>query len=85
MEKYEYTPKGVCSTKMIFEIDGDIIRSVEIKNGCAGNLLGISKLLKNKRIDEILEAFDGVQCHTRGTSCPDQIAQALKQYRNSKV
>lgn len=76
--KYEYKPKGVCSQKMTFELEGEIIQNVDIQGGCPGNLLGISKILKGKNYHEVIEAFEGVKCGVKSTSCPDQIAQALK-------
>lgn len=82
METFVYQPKGVCSSKMEFEMDGDVIRSVQIQGGCSGNLQGICRILRNKTIDEVLEAFDGVKCGFKATSCPDQIAAAMKQYRS---
>lgn len=82
MEIFEFKPKGVCSSKMVFEMDGDIIRNVTITGGCNGNLTGISRILRNKTIDEVEEAFAGVRCGMKPTSCPDQIAKALLEYRN---
>lgn len=82
MEIFEFKPRGVCSSKMVFEMDGDIIRNVTITGGCNGNLTGISRILRNKTIDEVEEAFAGVRCGMKPTSCPDQIAKALLEYRN---
>ena len=59
METFVYRPKGVCSREMRFEMDGDIIRNVTIVGGCAGNLLGISRIIKDKKISEVLDAFRG--------------------------
>lgn len=81
MRKYVYQPKGVCSKLMEFEIENDRIKSLKVTGGCSGNLRGISSILREKSVDEVIEAFDGIQCGVRPTSCPDQIAQALKQYR----
>ncbi|MFI3283904.1 MAG: TIGR03905 family TSCPD domain-containing protein [Erysipelotrichaceae bacterium] len=75
---FEYTPKGVCSSKMKFEVEGDIIKNVVITGGCPGNLLGISRILQGKNYHEVIESFEGVRCGGKPTSCPDQIAQALK-------
>lgn len=80
MEKFEFTPKGVCSRKMIFEIEGDTIQSLEVVGGCNGNLKGISSLVKGRKIQEVVDALDGIQCGMKQTSCPDQIAQGLKTY-----
>lgn len=81
--KYTYIPTGVCATKFDFDISNNIIKSLKITNGCPGNTLGISKLIVNRNIDEIIKLFDGIDCRNRGTSCPDQIAKALKQYKNN--
>ena len=81
MSTFEYTPKGVCSRKMIFDLDGDIIRYVEVIGGCNGNLKGISSLLKGQNVNEIISRLEGITCGPKSTSCPDQIAQALKAYK----
>ena len=81
MSTFEYTPKGVCSRKMIFDLDGDIIRSVEVICRCNGNLKGISSLLKGQNVNEIISRLEGITCGPKSTSCPDQIAQALKAYK----
>ncbi len=76
---YEYTPKGVCSRKMIIEIDDGIVTDVQIMGGCNGNLKGISSLVKGMPVDEVIERLEGISCGFKGTSCPDQLAQALKE------
>lgn len=81
MSTFEYTPKGVCSRKMIFELDGDTIQSLEVIGGCNGNLKGISSLVKGQKIDDVIARLDGITCGPKTTSCPDQIAQALKAYK----
>lgn len=85
METFVYKPKGVCSQEMRFEMDGDIIRNVTIVGGCAGNLLGISRIIKDKKISEVKEAFEGVRCGLKPTSCPDQIAHALEAYEHEHL
>ncbi len=79
--KYTYNPQGVCSIQMVFEIDGDIVKSIQIIGGCPGNTLGISNLVKGKKIDEIISLLKGIPCGAKGTSCPDQIALALQEYK----
>ena len=82
---FEYIPNNVCSRKYTFDIDEDnIIRKCEIIGGCQGNLAGISKLIIGMNIDHVIERFEGTDCHQKGTSCPDQIAKALKSYKESK-
>ena len=75
---YEYTPKGVCSRKMIIEIDDGIVTDVQIMGGCNGNLKGISSLVTGMPVDEVISRLEGISCGFKGTSCPDQLAQALK-------
>ncbi len=84
MTKFSYTPEGVCSSKMNFTIEGDIIRNVEIIGGCPGNTLGVSKLCAGKNIDEVMDLLSGIPCRNRGTSCPDQLAKALLNYKKKK-
>ena len=78
MEEYKYEPQGVCSSGMIIQLEGDIIKKVQIIGGCAGNTAGVSKLVEGMNIDEVIEKLKGIPCKTRGTSCPDQLAKALK-------
>ncbi|MBR2676630.1 MAG: TIGR03905 family TSCPD domain-containing protein [Solobacterium sp.] len=81
METFVYKPKGVCSTEMRFQLDGDVISGLEVINGCNGNLKGISALVKGRTIDEVIGCLDGIKCGFKQTSCPDQMAQALKAYK----
>ncbi len=84
MSHYEYVPKGVCSTKMIFEINEDnTIESLQVERGCNGNLKGIAALVKGQNIEEVANRLDGIQCGMKNTSCPDQIAKALRAYNNN--
>lgn len=76
--EYRYKPEGVCSREMIFDIEGDIVKSVKIIGGCAGNTVGISSLVKGMKIKEVIEKLKGIPCGYRGTSCPDQLAKALE-------
>ncbi|MFI3321898.1 MAG: TIGR03905 family TSCPD domain-containing protein [Rikenellaceae bacterium] len=75
---FSYTTSGVCSKKINIEIENDTIVNVKFEGGCQGNLSGISRLVKGKKIDEIAELLSGVDCSGRGTSCPDQLSIALK-------
>ena len=76
-------PKGVCSQLMDIEVEDGKIESVKITGGCSGNLQGISSLLKGMDVDEAISRMEGIRCGIKATSCPDQIAQALKQYKNA--
>ena len=74
----QYTPKGVCSRRMTIEVDEGVIRSVEVLDGCHGNLQGISRLLEGMTVEEAVRRMEGIRCGRKPTSCPDQLAQALK-------
>lgn len=76
---YEYTPKGVCSKKMMIEIKNGVLTDFKVAGGCSGNLQGISALVKGMKVDDIITRLDGIQCGMKGTSCPDQLARALKE------
>lgn len=79
MEKtFEYIPSGVCSRKIVIHYDGDTITKMEIEGGCNGNLKGIGALLVGMKIDDVIERLSGTKCRMKDTSCPDQIARALK-------
>ena len=73
-----YTPTGVCSRKMTIEVEEVIIRSVEVLDGCNGNLQGISRLMEGMTVEEAIRRMEGIRCGRKSTSCPDQLAQALK-------
>ena len=75
----EYTPRGVCSRKMRVEAEDGIIRRVEVVGGCNGNLQGISRLVEGMSVEEAISRMEGISCNGKGTSCPDQLAKALRQ------
>lgn len=79
--EYRYRPQGVCSSEMIIDLDGEIIKSVKIVGGCAGNTVGVSKLVEGRTIDEVINLLKGIPCGYRGTSCPDQLAKALEEIK----
>ena len=68
---------------MDIEVEDGKIESVKVTGGCSGNLQGISSLLKGMDVDEAISRMEGIRCGVKATSCPDQIAQALKQYKNA--
>ena len=74
-----YRPKGVCSRLMRVEVEDGIIRQVEVQGGCSGNLQGISRLLVGMPVQQAIERLEGVRCGGKPTSCPDQLAKALRQ------
>ena len=78
----EFKTKGTCSAKINFEIEDDILKSVEFTGGCNGNLKGISALVEGMNIHEVIKRLEGITCGFKSTSCPDQLATALKDYLN---
>ena len=80
---YETSPM-VCSQEMRFEIEADTVRSVKILGGCPGNLIGISRLVSGMKIKDVIDRFEGISCAGKPTSCPDQMARALKKYLAEK-
>ncbi len=80
--EYRYTPsEKVCSQEMIIEIEGESIKKVTIQGGCAGNTVGVSKLIEGMQINEAIKRLKGIQCGMKGTSCPDQLATALEEIK----
>jgi len=77
---YIYNTKMTCSKQIRIETEGDIITRVEFVGGCTGNTQGVARLAEGRKIDEVIDLVKGIQCRG-GTSCPDQLAQALMQIR----
>jgi uncharacterized protein (TIGR03905 family) len=75
---YQFTPSGVCSQNIVFEIEDGVVKGVAFYGGCNGNLTGLSRLIENMPVNEAIEKLSGISCGGRPTSCPDQLAQALK-------
>ena len=81
-QRITYVPQGsVCSKLMIIDAKEGIIEQVQIVGGCHGNTQGLSKLLVGMEVKEAIRRLEGIDCRERGTSCPDQMAQALKQIK----
>ncbi len=75
----DYVPRGVCSQAIHVDLDGDTIKNVQFVGGCAGNTQGISRLVRGMKVDEAISRLEGITCGYKPTSCPDQLARALKQ------
>ena len=78
-----YKTHGTCSKEIQFEIEDNIIKEVRFIGGCMGNTQGVAALVKGYDVDEAIRRLKGIDCHGRGTSCPDQLALALEQYKSS--
>lgn len=81
---FKYKPKGVCATEMTFVIDNDIIKKVQIVGGCPGNSEGVSRLCIGRNINDVINLLKDVRCGNKISSCPEQLAIALQQYKQSK-
>ena len=80
MERYKTS--GTCSREIIFEVEDNKITSLQFVNGCAGNTQGVARLAVGRDIDDVIALLSGVKCRN-GTSCPDQLAKALIEYKNT--
>ena len=80
MEHITYTPVGVCSRRINIDIENDVIVNAEFVGGCSGNTQGLCALLKGMDINDAVKRLEGIRCGFRPTSCPDQLANALKGY-----
>lgn len=78
MKTITYTPKGVCSRRMEIDVEDGVIQAVRIVGGCNGNSKGIASLLVGMTTEEAIRRMEGIRCGLKPTSCPDQLAQALK-------
>lgn len=85
MMKYSYETKGVCSSTITFEVDGDKVKNIKFVGGCNGNLKGIAALCEGMNIDEVIARLDGIRCGFKATSCPDQLAKALEACKHKNV
>ncbi len=76
---HKFTPKGVCSRSITFDLNDGIISNVSFYGGCNGNLKGIAALAEGKEATQVIEALKGIKCGFKSTSCPDQFAKALEE------
>ena len=85
MEHISYTPRGVCSRHIDIDLENGLITGVKISGGCAGNTQGVARLLVGMTVEEAISRLEGIRCGFKPTSCPDQIAQALRKYLEDKT
>ena len=83
MKTFSYETHGVCSKRIDIEIEGDVIVSAKFQGGCSGNTQGVAALVAGMKVDEAIERLEGIHCGPRPTSCPDQLARALKESKNA--
>ena len=82
--QYVYNTKGTCSAQIIIDIENNKIENVTFVGGCNGNLKGIASLIKGMELEKVIERLEGINCGFKQTSCPDQLATALKQIKENK-
>ena len=78
-KKLIYPTRGVCSQAIEICLDDDVVKRVQFYGGCNGNTQGISQLVRGMKADEVIARLEGISCNGKGTSCPDQLARALRQ------
>ena len=83
--QYSYKTRGVCSQNIIIDMDGDTVQKVEFVGGCPGNTIGVARLSEGRNIDEVIGIVDGIRCGAKPTSCPDQLAKALKAIKEQRA
>ena len=76
-----YTTQGTCSRQITFDVVDNKLTNVRFLGGCSGNTQGVARLVEGMDVDEAIRRLEGIQCGPRPTSCPDQLAQALKEYK----
>lgn len=76
---YQYKTKGTCSQMISFDLEDNKVKNVQFLGGCNGNLKGISKLVEGMDVNEVIARVEGIKCGMKATSCPDQLAAALKE------
>ena len=81
--QYTYKTKGTCSREIVFEVEEGKVKNVQFFGGCNGNLKGISALVEGQDIEDVIRRVEGIRCGMKSTSCPDQLAQALKAAKNA--
>ena len=85
MVRCEFKPQGVCSTKIEFDLDGNVVRNISFTRGWNGNLKALSRAVDGKTVEEIESLFRGLTCGEKSTSCSDQLARAVREkYEESK-
>lgn len=75
--EYSFTPRGVCSKGIKFEVEDGIVKNIRFIGGCAGNTQGVAALAEGMTVEEVVKRLSGIRCGFKSTSCPDQLAKAV--------
>ena len=81
--EFTYKTRGTCSREIAFEVENGKVKNVQFYGGCNGNLKGIAALVEGMPVDDVIARVEGIQCGMKATSCPDQLAKALKEAKNA--
>lgn len=82
--RYRFQPRGVCPKQIDIEVNGDTVGEVKYYGGCNGNGKGIAALVKGMKIDDVIERCENITCGFKNTSCPDQLAKALREIQKQE-
>ena len=85
MERITYTTKGVCSRRINIDVEDGVVVKVTFEGGCSGNTQGVAALAEGMKVDEIIDRVKGIKCGFKSTSCPDQLACALMEYKEKNA
>lgn len=84
MKTFDFTPRGVCARGIHIEVDdSNTVTSVRFTGGCSGNTQGVARLAEGRKVDDVISLLKGIRCGAKGTSCPDQLACALNEFKKS--
>ena len=84
MEHISYTPRGVCSRHIDIDVEDGVIKAVKFHGGCAGNTQGVAALLVGMTVEDAITRLSGIRCGFKPTSCPDQLARALAEWKDGR-
>ena len=82
--EFSYKTKGACARGILIDVDGDTVKSVRFDGGCSGNTQGVAKLVEGMKIDDVINKLSSIKCGFKNTSCPAQLAEALREYKTAK-
>ncbi|MBO5029582.1 MAG: TIGR03905 family TSCPD domain-containing protein [Muribaculaceae bacterium] len=82
--KYQYSTQGTCSYQIDLDVEDSVIKDIQFYGGCDGNLQGICSLVRGMKVEDVLPKIEGIRCGMKTTSCPDQLARALRQVMAAK-
>ena len=85
MNNYYFKTNGTCSSGILLKVDGDVLQEVTFQGGCSGNTQGVAALAAGRTVDEVIALIGGIRCGMKATSCPDQLAEALRMIKEGNI